>query len=83
VSLTPAEVEAAITPANAFLLSRRERQLYAKRAEKGDIEAARKLARFYFTNHEGPQRTNRDNEKADYWASVVARLAAKEARRKK
>jgi hypothetical protein len=74
VSLTPAEVKAAVTPANAYYLSARERKLYAKKAEKGDYVAARKLARFYYMHHEGPVRTARDNEKADYWEKVMARL---------
>jgi thymidylate synthase len=74
VSLTPAEVESAITPANAFNLTPHERKLYAKRAAKGDLEAAGKLARFYGTNHEGRKRTKRDDEKADYWQRVVDRL---------
>lgn len=74
VSLTPAEVKTAITPANAYYLSPRERKLYANRAAKGDYEAARKLARFYYMHHEGPVRTARDNEKADYWEKVMARL---------
>jgi TPR repeat protein len=78
-------VKAAITPANAFNLSKHERTLYAQKAEQGDIVAARKLARFYFTNHEGLRRTKRDDEKADYWNSVVARLEknASKARGKK
>jgi hypothetical protein len=74
VSLSPAEVRAAITPANAFNLSRRERKLYAKQAHEGDIEAARKLVRFYFTSHEGLERTIRDDQKCDYWQRVVVRL---------
>jgi len=84
ISLSPAEVQAAITPANVNL-SRHGRKVYAKRAAEGDIEAARTLARYYATNHEGPQRTKRDDEKADYWNSVVARLenAASKARRAK
>jgi TPR repeat protein len=77
-------VKAAITPANVNL-SRHGRKVYAKRAAEGDIEAARTLARFYATNHEGPQRTKRDDEKADYWQSVVTRLekVASKARREK
>ena len=84
VSLSPAEVKAAITPANAFNLSKHERDIYAKKAAAGDIVAARKLAQFYFTNHEGPRRTKRDNEKFAYWNSVLARLEknASKARRK-
>jgi hypothetical protein len=74
VSLTPAEVKAAVTPANAYYLSVRERKLCVKRAAKGDIVAAGKLARFYVMHHEGPRRTLRDDEKADYWQRVVARL---------
>jgi hypothetical protein len=67
-------VKAAITPANAFNLSPHERKLCAKRAAEGDIEAARKLVRFYYMHHEGLERTKRDDEKADYWERVVARL---------
>lgn len=73
ISLSHSEVADAITPANVNL-SRHGRKVYAKRAAAGDIEAARTLARFYATNHEGPLRTKRDDEKADYWNSVVARL---------
>jgi hypothetical protein len=85
VSLTPAEVKAAVTPANAYYLSARERKLYAKKAEKGDYAAARKLARFYFMHHEGPVRTARDNQKADYWQKVMDRLydSDRKARHKK
>ena len=85
VSLTPAEVKAAITPANAFYLSARERKLYAKRAAEGDYVAARKLAWFYATNHEGPERTRRDDEKYEYWERVASRLykADRKARREK
>jgi TPR repeat protein len=67
-------VKAARTPANAFYLSVRERRLCAKKAAEGDIEAARKLARFYFMHHEGPERTKRDDEKGHYWQGVVAQL---------
>jgi hypothetical protein len=80
ISLSPAEVKAARTPANAFYLSPHERKLCVKRATEGDIVAARKLAQFYFTNHEGPERTKRDDEKFDYWQRVLARLE-KAARR--
>src|SRR5882724_404525 len=73
ISLSPAEVADAITPANVNL-SKHGRKVYAKRAAEGDIEAARTLARFYATNHEGPQRTKRDDEKADYWQRVVTLL---------
>jgi hypothetical protein len=85
VSLSPAEVKAAISPANAFNLSKREKDLYAKKAKAGDIVAARKLTRFYFTNHDGLRRTKLDDQKADYWKSVVTRLerAASKARREK
>lgn len=74
VSLTRAEVKAAITPANAFYLSARERKLCAKRAAEGDYVAARKLAWFYATNHEGRERTRRDDEKYEYWERVASRL---------
>jgi hypothetical protein len=85
VSLSPAEVKAAVTPANAFNLSKYERELCAKRARKGDIVAAGKLARFYFMHHEGPKRTIRDDEKFEYWQRVMVRLvkAASKARREK
>jgi hypothetical protein len=78
-------VKSAITPANAFNLSKHEREFYARKAEEGDYVAARKLARFYYMHHEGPVRTARDNEKADYWERVMARLydAGKKARREK
>ena len=84
VSLSPAEVAAAITPANVNL-SRHGRRFYAKRAAEGDIEAARMLARFYLIHHEGSRRTKRDDEKADYWNGVVARLEknASKAKQKK
>jgi hypothetical protein len=81
VSLTPAEVKAAITPANAFYLSARERKLCAKRAAEGDYAAARKLAWFYATNHEGRERTRHDDEKYDYWKRVAARLARAKERK--
>ena len=74
VSLTPAEVRAAITPANAFYLSARERKLCAQRAAEGEYVAARKLAWFYATNHEGRERTRRDDEKCEYWQRVASRL---------
>ena len=74
VSLTPAEVKAAITPADAYYLSVRDRKRCAKRAAQGDIVAAKRLARFYFIHHEGPRRTKRDDEEADYWNGVVAQL---------
>jgi len=74
VSLTPAEVKAAITPANAFYLSARQRRLCAKRAAEGDYGAARKLAWFYATNHEGRERTHRDDERYEYWKRVASRL---------
>jgi hypothetical protein len=86
VSLTQKELDAAVTPANAFNLSERERKLCVKKATKGDITAARKLARFYLMHCEGPQRTTLDDRKADYWLGVVDRLektAANKARRKK
>jgi uncharacterized protein YceK len=85
VSLTPAEVKAAITPANAYYLSAHERKLYARKAAKGDYAAARKMARFYYMHHEGPVRTARDDEKAGYWERVMARLynAEKKTRRQK
>jgi hypothetical protein len=79
ISLSPTEVKTAITPANAFNLSPSERKLCARRAAAGDIVAARKLARFYFMHHDGLKRTNRDNEKADYWQRVVARLEKSES----
>jgi hypothetical protein len=84
ISLSPAEVAAAITPANVNL-SKRGRRVYAERAAKGDIEAARTLARFYLIHHEGPRRTKRDDEKANYWNGVVARLEkdASKAKRKR
>jgi TPR repeat protein len=78
-------MKAAITPANAYNLSKHERRLYANRAARGDIVAARKLAQFYFTNHEGLERTTHDDEKADYWNRVLAQLenSASKARREK
>lgn len=85
VSLTPAELKAAITPANAFYLSARERKLCAKRAAEGDYAAARKLAWFYATNYEGRERTRRDDEKYEYWKRVASRLykADRKVRREK
>ena len=85
ISLTPAEVKAAITPADAFYLSARERKLCAKRAAEGDYVAARKLAWFYATNHEGRERTRRDDEKYEHWERVASRLykAGMKARREK
>jgi hypothetical protein len=75
-----------MTPANAFNLSERERKLCVKKAAKGDILAARKLARFYLMHHEGLRRTALDDKKSKYWLGVVDRLekaAAGKARRKK
>lgn len=74
VRISAADAKGATTPANAYYLSERERKLCAKRAAEGDIEAARKLVRFYFMHHEGVERTSRDDEKGDYWQRVMARL---------
>jgi hypothetical protein len=86
ISLTPEQVNAATTPANAFYLTERERKLCAKKAAIGDVIAAEKIAKFYLMHHEGLQRTALDDKKCYYWMGVADRLekaSTSKSRRKK
>ena len=65
--ISRAEWNAIPSPNEAFNLSMHERKVCAKKAAEGDIVAARTLAKFHMA-------VTGDEERFQYWLSVVARL---------